>query len=232
MVLPLPLAAAPLPPRAAPVPPARDWTKTATRLPSGAFLWGNPDAKVHVVEYLSLTCPHCAYFSDEGAAPFAAKYVRPGLVSYEVRHALRDAFDYAGSLLARCDGPDAFFARLPRIYAQQNDWFAKAETFSRFEQIDNLPPDQLLPKVARGADFAALFGMTPAHMDICLGNKAERDVLTAQAGDAWRLPGMKGTPGFSINDAFRSDIAHWADLDAALAQALHLSPSPRKITRR
>ena len=54
---------------AAPGRPAqRDWTQTVARTPEGGFRMGNPNAPVKVVEYLSLTCPHCAAFAHEGGA--------------------------------------------------------------------------------------------------------------------------------------------------------------------
>jgi len=212
--------------------PARDWSQVATRRPSGAFVLGNPAARVQLVEYLSLTCPHCAHFEGEAIAPLTAKYIRTGLVNYEVRHALRDGFDFAGSLLARCDGPQNFFAVLPKVYAQQLDWFSRAQAWSQIERADGLPPDQLLPKAARGAGFDRVFGMTPAKMDACIANRTEQQVLTAQANEAWHHPGMNGTPAFLINGTLRDEISTWASLDAALAAALHPQSSPRKTVRK
>lgn len=212
--------------------PARDWSGVATRLPSGAFLWGNQDAKVHLVEYLSLTCPHCAHFEREAIPPFEAKYLRPGLVSYEVRHALRDGFDYAASMLARCDGPEAFFVTLPKVFAQQDGWFARAQAWSTIESAEGQKPDQLLPRLARGAGFDSVFGMTQAKMDSCLANHDEQDLLSAQANEAWRKPDFKGTPTFMINDQIRPVVADWQSLDVALAAALHPTSSPGKTARR
>jgi protein-disulfide isomerase len=232
-VLPVQLAAAPA--HKAPVHsalPARDWSAVATRLPSGAFLLGNPDAKVRLVEYLSLTCPHCAHFEAEAMPPLTAKYIRPGLVSYEVRHALRDGFDYTGSILARCDGPQAFFAVLPKVFAQQDSWFARAQSWSKIESAEGQAPDQLLPKLARGAGFDTVYGMTLAKIDSCIANHAEQDLLSAQANDAWRKPGFQGTPAFMINDQTHPEIRGWPDLDVALAATLHPHSPPRKTARK
>lgn len=233
--LPIQLGAAPAhkaPVKAAVRAPSKDWSQVATRLPSGAFLLGNPAAKVHLVEYLSLTCPHCAQVEAEAIPPFTAKYVRPGLVSYEVRHALRDGFDYAGSILARCEGPRAFFTTLPKVFAQQDSWFGRAQAWSKIESAEGQTPDQLLPKLARGAGFDSAFGMTSEKMDACLSNRAEQDLLSAQANEAWRKPGFKGTPTFMIDDKLLSNIMDWHSLDEALASALHPNSSPRKTARR
>lgn len=211
--------------------PSHDWSTDATRLPSGAFLLGNPNAKVRLVEYLSLTCPHCAHFEAQAIPPFTAKYLRTGLVGYEVRHALRDGFDYAGSVLARCDGPEAFFTTLPKVFARQEDWFGRAQAWSRIESAEGQTPEQLLPKMAHGAGFDAVFGMTPAKVDSCLANHDEQALITAQANEAWRRPGMSGTPAFMINDQLQPDISDWRSLDVALAAALHRPSSPRKTAR-
>src|SRR5436309_16013442 len=69
-------------------PPAvhRDWSLVAVRTPEGGVRIGNPAAPVKLVEYGSITCPHCAAFSAEAAAALRASYVGPGRVSWEYRH--------------------------------------------------------------------------------------------------------------------------------------------------
>lgn len=218
--------------------PATDWSKVSQRLPSGAFLLGNPAAPVRLIEYLSLTCSHCAHFEDQGIAPLTAKYIAPGRVSYEVRHALRDGLDLAGSMIARCRGPQSFFVLLPKVFAQQTIWFSRAQAWERIEQVEGQSPEQLLPKLARGAGFDSLYGIAPAAMDSCLANDGEQKLLTAQADEAWHHANISGTPAFMINGVLHDDIGEWPQLDAALAAALHIRaaphphPLPRKTSRK
>lgn len=201
---------------------ARDWSKVAVRKPDGAFVQGNPAAKVKLVEYLSMTCPHCAKLEGEAIVPLTAKYVRTGLVSYEVRHALRDPFDFAASLLARCNGPLPAFSAIPAVYAQQTIWFDRAVKWSQTAPAD-IPPDKVLPSVAAGAGldtFFAAHGVPPAKAQACLADKAEQKLLSAMADEAWKRPGFPGTPAFLINGTQQDGIVTWADLDAKLAAAL------------
>ncbi|WP_420138115.1 thioredoxin domain-containing protein [Sphingomonas sp.] len=207
--------------------PVRDWSTVTTRLASGAFVQGNPAARVKLVEFLSLTCPHCARFEAEAIKPLTAKYIRTGLVSYEVRHAVRDSFDLAGSILARCDGPQTFFTTLPKVFAQQDSWFARAQAWSQVEQAGGLSPDQVIQKSAAGAGFDRVFGIPAARMNACLGNKAEQQVVTAMADAAWNSAGFPGTPAFQINGRFLPTVHDWAGLDGALAAALK-TPTARK----
>ena len=212
--------------------PPTDWSKVANRQPDGAFVLGNPDAKVKLVEFLSLTCPHCAKFEGEAIAPLTAKYIQTGLVSYEVRHALRDVFDLSASMLARCDGPAAFFAAAPQLYATQDQWVARAVEWSKTAPDSaNTPQDKLLQLVAHGAGFDEFFaarGVAEAKGNACLANGGEREVLVAMANDAWRRPNFPGTPAFLINGVLQQDLATWVDLDKRLGATLKVEPSSFK----
>ena len=48
----------------------------------GSYLLGNPNAPVKLVEYASITCPHCAEFTEVAATPLRERYVRSGQVSH------------------------------------------------------------------------------------------------------------------------------------------------------
>ena len=73
---------------------------------------GNPNAPVHVVEYLSLTCPHCARFSLDVFPELRKKYIDTGRVYFTVRELLTDPVTVAaaGFLLARCGDGSKYFA--------------------------------------------------------------------------------------------------------------------------
>lgn len=213
-------------PVAGAVPAQRDWSQVATRAPDGAFVLGNPNAPVKLVEYLSLTCPHCAKMESEAIAPLTAKYIKPGLVSYEVRHALRDAFDFSASLLARCAGPRGFFAVAPAVYADQQHWFDQAAKWSETAPKD-LPVEKMLPAVAHGSGldaFYAAHGLPPARQQACLADSGERKLLTDMANEAWNRPNFPGTPDFLINGTQADSVSNWPELDAKLAAALKKQP--------
>jgi protein-disulfide isomerase len=213
-----------------------DWSKVTNRKPDGAFVQGNPDAKVKLVEFFSLTCPHCAKFEGEAIAPLTAKYIRTGLVSYETRHALRDVFDLSASLLARCDGPGAFFASVPTIFATQDQWMTRAAEWAKTApDSKTTPQDKLLQMVAHGSGLDSVFaarGLTEARANACLANGTERDTLVAMANDAWHRPNFPGTPAFLINGVLQQDLATWVDLDGRLAAALKAQPTSFKAPRK
>ena len=85
---------------------------------------GNPQAKVTVVEYASVACPHCGRFNNEVFPAFKAKYIDTGKVHYVFREMLvgngqEQAFGAAGFLLARCAGQDKYFSVLDAIFHGQ-----------------------------------------------------------------------------------------------------------------
>ena len=54
-------------------PKGGNWTMVVNATPAGGFMMGNPNAKVKLVEYGSLTCPHCKAFDDEGVPTLIGK---------------------------------------------------------------------------------------------------------------------------------------------------------------
>lgn len=203
---------------------AKDWSQEMAATPAGGFLVGNPDAKVKLVEYASLTCPHCRDFKEEADATLYAKYIAPGLVSYEYRSLLLNGPDTAASLLARCEGPRQFFNLMNAFYAAQTQW---TEPFTKLteadaKQLSALPQDQQIAALAKrgGLDtFMKARGMTSAQFDKCIADPAAFKRLSDMRDAAGKL-GVTGTPTFFVNDARQDGIATWAQLEPRLQTAL------------
>ncbi len=200
---------------------ARDWTQAVSITPEGGFRMGNPNARVKLVEYGSLTCPTCAKFSTAAKAPLAS-HIRTGKVSFEFRNYVLNSLDLTAALLARCGGPSRFFPLTERFYATQQQWVGKVTGLSQAqkEEIQKLPNDQQISRVAEYGGLtgmAAAAGVTPQQARACLTDQAgvDRLVQMRQAGDA---AGVHGTPSFFINGA-AVDAHGWAELLPAIRKA-------------
>ena len=101
-------------------PKGGDWSMVVNPTPAGGFMMGNPNAKIKLVEFGSMTCPHCAEFDEIGVPALVDKYVKSGQVSWEFRNYVRDPFDLTASLIARCNGAKSFFP-LTRAPRRRND---------------------------------------------------------------------------------------------------------------
>ncbi len=205
---------------------ASDWTRTVVKTPAGGYRMGNANAKVKLVEFGSMTCPHCRAFDDEGGDPLIRNYVKSGKVSYEFRNYVRDPYDLGAALIARCNGAKGFFSLTRALFKDQAQWIAKAQSASpeRIEAIKDLPPDRLFVETARIAGlqtWAAARGVPVARTTQCLSNKVEIDRLVAMNKAATdQYPDFTGTPTFLVNGKMLENTVTWDVLEPKLRAEL------------
>jgi protein-disulfide isomerase len=216
-------AAAPKKAPAAPArtaPAARDWARFVAPTPEGGFRIGNPAAPLKLVEYGSFTCIHCAHFAAEGFPAILRDYVRPGKVSFEFRNFVRDPYDMAGALLARCASPANFFPLAERIFLTREQWIPKLQALTpeQTQQLNALPVPQRMVRFAAIAGFtslAAQSGIPAARAQQCLTNKAGLDKLVAMRELATNRYSLQATPTFLINGR-NSEVYDWPSLQPLL----------------
>jgi len=202
---------------------AQNWLKVSARTRDGAIVVGNPAAKVKIVEYLSLTCPHCALMAGQSMAPLKRDYIAKGIASFEVRHAVRHGYDFVGSLLVRCQPATDYLDAMELLFSTQESWIAKAMAAKDDAAFEAENPDQKMVSVAHSAGFDALFakrGMTPQRFSACMANKAAKQQLGEMADKAWNADKIPGTPAFRINGTMQGSLASWAELEKAIKAAL------------
>jgi protein-disulfide isomerase len=81
-----------------------------------------PEAGVPIVEYGSVTCPHCAVFDKTVLPKLKEKYVDTGKVRFTFREFSRNPLDVAAFTLARCVGDDKAMATIELLFASQDKW--------------------------------------------------------------------------------------------------------------
>ncbi len=200
---------------------ARDWTRTVVVTPEGGFRMGNPNAPVKLVEYGSLTCPHCADFST-GAKGKLEAHVRSGKVSFEFRNFVLNGVDAAAALLSRCAGPSGFFRLTESFYATQPQWLGKMSglTQAQKDAIGAAPEAQRLKRAADAAGLTPLavkWGLPLARANACLADRAALERL-AKMYEAGAQAGVNHTPSFFING--QEVHAHdWAELQPLIRKA-------------
>jgi protein-disulfide isomerase len=216
-------SAAPIKPIAPPK--GGDWTTMVNSTPEGGFVMGNPNAPVKLIEYGSLTCPHCAEFDEKGGKPLIDNYVKTGQVSWEFRNFVRDPYDIAASLIARCGGTTSFFGLTRGLYAEQKDWIAKVQAASPEQQqaLMGLPPQKQFGAIAQLAGFpqwAAMRGVPAAKGATCLADEGAVTKLVQMQSDAISQFDIPGTPAFIINGSLVKDAATWELLEPKLRAAI------------
>jgi protein-disulfide isomerase len=207
---------------ARPAAPARvDWLRTAVTTPAGGVRIGNPAARVRLVEYGSITCPHCAHFAREATASLYAQ-VRTGRVSWEYRPIMIFPTDPGLFALLSCQGPGAWFGSIEQLYASQPNWVGRAQAYidANGAQLQAMGLVQRSTALMRAAGLDAFFrqrGMAPASFNACLANPRNQQRIADISARAGR-EGVQSTPSFSINGRM-TQAGDWQSLEPLLRAA-------------
>jgi protein-disulfide isomerase len=220
-ILAFPIAARPAKHVAAPHAAARDWTRIVVATPDGGFRMGNPAAPLKLVEYGSLTCPHCGHFAAEGMPALLQNYVKPGRVSFEFRNFVRDPYDMAAALISRCGGARSFFPLTEQVFRTQDQWTGRFASLTG-DQYDAMNAMPELPRLARiasvsGLDLlAAHYGIPPARTKSCVSDPAGVARLTEIKRVAIARFKVDATPTFVINGVKADGAYAWNTLEPRL----------------
>ncbi|MFM5883836.1 MAG: DsbA family protein [Novosphingobium sp.] len=196
--------------------PAANWNVTVALTPAGSHVLGNPAAKVKLTEFVSYTCPHCAHFESEADGVLRLLYVRPGKVSVEVRHMLRDPVDLTAAMLTNCGSKDKFFLNHGMFMRSQATWIKPMMTATAAQRVRWTNGDLGARNRAIASDFhfydmIATRGYDRQTLDRCLADKPMADRLAKQAQAASDL-GVMGTPSFAINGELLAGTNEWSVL--------------------
>jgi protein-disulfide isomerase len=171
---------------------------------------GSPKARVAVIEYASVGCPHCAAWNNDVWPAFKAKYVTTGRVRFVVREMLtgEPTVALAGFMLARCAGPAKYFPVVEAIYRRQASMFEAGAA-----------PEPILRDIAKTAG-----GMTDAAFDACLGDDKGRQSANARAERHTSQDGVNSTPTFFVNgQRFEGELTL-----AQFSAAIHTAAAPAR----
>jgi len=196
----------------------RDWTATVVATPEGGFRMGNPNAEVRIVEFLSLTCPHCRHFAAEGM-PQLLPQVRSGRISVEYRNLVLNALDLSAAMLSRCATPANYFRFSNAIMAGQDQWMPRVQNMA---QLDLSTPAQAMQQLARISSASGLetmaqrFGLTPAQARACMADGRGLARLL-EMNEAAQALGVNSTPSFLINGRLAQGVHDWSELAPLIA---------------
>lgn len=185
-------------------PAGKQWSEMVTKTAEGGYLMGNPDAPIKLIEFASLTCPHCADFAEKSEAELKGEFVDSGRVSFEFRNFARDAIDLTAAQLIRCAPPEAFFALTDQVFDNQEQIFERVQAAGNqaFEAALKQPDERrgvALGQLTGLIDFFAARGISRDQAEQCLANHQAATQLAKQAQDQGVQYDIQGTPTFLIN---------------------------------
>jgi protein-disulfide isomerase len=165
---------------------------------------GPAKAPVTVVEYASMTCPHCAAFEQNVLPMLRLKYIDTGKVRFVFREFPLDINAAAASMLARCiagDDTEKFYATISLLFKQQDQLVTQT-----------LATLRLIGKQAAGMDEQAV--------EACEKNQAQLDKIAADQKFAFETLKVDATPTFFVNGEKVKGAMSFEELDAKIKSLL------------
>jgi protein-disulfide isomerase len=142
---------------------------------------GNPDAPVTLIEYASLTCPHCAQFHTEVLPELKERYIEDGKVRLIYRDFPLDERALMAAALAHCVGPDRYFGFLDVLFQTQSSWAGASDYLVALKRLGKLG------------------GMSDEQMDQCLADQELTDGILQTRLDGQNEHQVSSTPTLVIN---------------------------------
>ncbi|MGN6142698.1 MAG: DsbA family protein [Mesorhizobium sp.] len=158
---------------------------------------GKDDAKVTIVEYASMTCPHCAHFAETTFPELKTKYIDTGKVRYILREFPFDPRAEAGFMLARCAG-DNYFPMVDVLFKQQANWAAAENAKDALFQLSKLA------------------GFTQESFNACLTDQKLLDQVRAVQKRGAEEFKIDSTPTFFINGKTYKGAMSIAEMSAII----------------
>lgn len=141
---------------------------------------GSAQARVTIIEYASMTCPHCAEFHMKVLPALKDKYINKGAVRLVYRDFPLDGLAMRAAMTARCAGPERYFGFVDLFYQQQPSWTRAKDQIGALQQLSRIG------------------GLTPEKFKACLDNVALQEYVVKSRQQGQAEFGVSGTPTFVI----------------------------------
>ena len=142
---------------------------------------GDPNAPVTIIEYASLTCPHCAQFHTEVLPQLKERYIAPGKVRLIYRDFPLDQTALAAAALAHCAGPERYFSMLDVLFETQSNWARAGDPIAALKRLGKLG------------------GLTEQEMAACFADEELTDGILRQRLAGQNEYDIGSTPTFIID---------------------------------
>lgn len=165
---------------------------------------GDPKAPITIVEYASLTCPHCAHFHETTLPKLKQEWIDTGKAKLIYRDfpTAPAGLSVGASMIAHCAGPDRYFGVLSLLFRSQEKWAGAKDPLAAIKQQ---------------VKFA---GITEDKVDACLKDQELANAIQARAKDANQKFGIDGTPTLMVDGKIiPGGAVPYEELDKALKAA-------------
>jgi protein-disulfide isomerase len=167
-------------PAAAQSPPVSPDTAGLLQVKPQDRVLGEADAPITIVEYASMTCPHCAHFENEVLPELKKKWIDTGKAKLVMRPFPLDQVALRAEMLARCLPPERYYPMIETLFKTQEKW-----------AVPDWKP--ALERIAR------LAGVNSKEFNACLANKSLEDEVVQSRLTASTQLDVNGTPTLFVD---------------------------------
>lgn len=182
--------------------PSGELAQLFSKINANDFALGEPAAKVEIVEYVSMTCPHCAKQHDESFEQIKEQYIDTGKIRYALRDLPWDNLALAAAKVARCSGEDMFYTFASAFLKLQTEWAQGADPLGGIKKI------------------ARMGGMSAAKVESCIEDDKLQKSITESRRVALEELKVQGTPVMFINGKKIEGYRPFSELQMAIETAL------------
>jgi protein-disulfide isomerase len=169
---------------------------------SDEMVMGDENAPVTIIEYSSLSCPHCASFHKNTLPQVQEKYIDTGKVRLVYRDYPLGALALAAAMVARCGGKDKYFGLIDILFLQQERW---AKSNSPLEEITRI---------------VRFGGISGQDVEACLDSTGLMKAIQARAKEGQELFAIRSTPTFVIEGKVVPGALPFSAIDGIISEAL------------
>jgi protein-disulfide isomerase len=173
--------------------------QTVLALTNDDRILGNPDAPITIVEYASLTCPHCAHFTNDVLPELKKKWIDTGKAKLVLRDYPLDEPALRAAMIARCAPPERYYAFVDTFFGSQEKWVTARDYRDALARL------------------VKLGGMSRDEFDNCLKNTALENKIVEGRLIASKELDVNSTPTFFINGTKFTGAPTVEEFDKALS---------------
>jgi len=173
--------------------------QTVLALSKDDRILGNPDAPITIVEYASLTCPHCAHFTNDVLPELKKKWIDTGKAKLVLRDYPLDEPALRAAMIARCAPPDRYYAFVDTFFGAQEKWVTARDYRDALARL------------------VKLGGMSREEFDNCLKNTTLENKIVEGRLIASKELDVNSTPTFFINGTKFTGAPTVEEFDKALS---------------
>ncbi|WP_193183548.1 DsbA family protein [Nisaea sediminum] len=163
---------------------------------------GNPDAKLLITEYFSMTCPHCARFHTEVLPKLKEAYIDTGKIRFEFKDFPLDQWALRASAMARCLEGKRYFAMVEILMKKQEAWSRANDPYGALVKLGKLA------------------GLSEKQVEDCMNDEKLIDYILNERLTASRDLGITATPSFMMNGRKLDSVFTFESFEEAISAAL------------